>query len=103
VINQREGGITVYEFDAFTRRRSSTDAHEDLHVLPAAIYDWLEAQSLNLSDAGDAAWLRLGQRGGRRVVQVTSYAGVIPSVDTSNPATDRHRKTGHQTGALRLG
>ena len=26
-----------------------------------------------------------------------------PSVDTSNPAADRHSKTGHQTGALRLG
>ena len=28
---------------------------------------------------------------------------VVPSVDTSNPATDVHRKTGHHAGALRLG
>jgi hypothetical protein len=26
----------------------------------------------------------------------------VPSVDTSNPATDRHRKTGHHAGELRL-
>ncbi len=28
--------------------------------------------------------------------------GIMPSVDTSNPATDRHRKTGHHAGELRL-
>ena len=45
----------------------------------------------------------------RASVRVQSLFGhqygnrVRTSVDTSNPATDRHFKTGHQTGALRLG
>ncbi len=69
--------MTVYEFDALARRRSSTDAPDGLHVLPEAVYDWLEGECLRVSALGDAAWLRLGQRRGRRAIQVTSYAGVI--------------------------
>jgi hypothetical protein len=32
----------------------------------------------------------------------TATRSVRSSVDTSNPATDRHRKTGHHAGELRL-
>ena len=43
-------------------------------------------------------------RSTRQMATATGQQPVtIISVDTSNPATDRHFKTGHQTGALRLG
>lgn len=50
---------------------------EGLHPVPESVFDWLEVQCLRTAEVGDAAWLRLTQRRGRRVIQVTSYVGVI--------------------------
>jgi hypothetical protein len=51
---------------------------------------------------------RLVQSIGKTDTESTAFALEIngrpdrPSVDTSNPATDRHRKTGHHASELRL-
>ncbi len=50
-------------------------------MVPANVFGWLEEQCLRASEAGDAAWLRLTQRRGRRVMQVTSFVGVIRAPD----------------------
>ena len=68
-------GITIYEFDALTAADSGIGAAEGLHGIPARVYGWLEDQCLRAAEEGDAAWLRLTQRRGRRVVQVTSFVG----------------------------
>ncbi len=74
-------GITVYEFDALAAAGSGFVSAEGLHAIPEHVCAWLETQCLRASEQGDAAWLRLAQRRGRRVVQVTSYVGVIRAPD----------------------
>lgn len=74
-------GITVYEFDALMAAESNGAAADGLHGVPQNVYDWLEEQCLRCAEAEEAAWLRLTQRRGRRVVQVTSFVGVIRSPD----------------------
>lgn len=74
-------GITVFEFDALVAAKSHVAGCEGVHVVPDAVYAWLEDQCLRLSEEGAAAWLRLTQRRGRRVVQVTSFVGVVRSPD----------------------
>ncbi len=74
-------GITIYEFDALTAARSDGAAAKGLQRIPDKVYDWLEEQCLRCAEAGETAWLRLTQRHGRRVVQVTSYVGVIRAPD----------------------
>lgn len=74
-------GITIYEFDTLMAAGSDAADAEGLHRIPNKVYDWLEDQCLRAAEAGDAAWLRLTQRRGRRVVQVTSYVGVIRAPD----------------------
>lgn len=74
-------GITIYEFDALMAAGSDTAGAEGLHCIPDKVYGWLEFQSLRAAEEGEAAWLRLTQRRGRRVVQVTSFVGVIRTPD----------------------
>lgn len=74
-------GITIYEFDALAAVGSSFGGGEGLHVIPERVFGWLETQCLRAADRGDAGWLRLTQRRGRRVVQVTSFVGVIRAPD----------------------
>jgi 5-methylcytosine-specific restriction enzyme subunit McrC len=74
-------GITIFEFD--TLAALPVDGHRSLdkvglHEVPTPIFSWLESRALR---AGEAAWLRLTQRCGRRVVQVTSFVGVIRCPD----------------------
>lgn len=70
-------GITIYEFDALAPEASVGASAADLLSVPAEVFDWLEAQCLRTGATGDAAWLKLTQRRGRRAIQVTSYVGVI--------------------------
>jgi 5-methylcytosine-specific restriction enzyme subunit McrC len=70
-------GITVYEFDALASAGADFSGIDGVHVVPASVFGWLEEQCLRASDAGDSAWLRWTQRRGRRVIQVTSFVGVI--------------------------
>lgn len=70
-------GITIYEFDALMTAGSDAADAEGVHRIPDKVYVWLEDQCLRAAEAGEAAWLRLTQRRGRRVVQVTSFVGVI--------------------------
>ncbi len=74
-------GITIYEFDALMAEGSDAAGAEGLHRIPDKVYGWLEDQCLRSAEAREAAWLRLGQRQGRRVVQVTSFVGVIRAPD----------------------
>ena len=74
-------GITIYEFDALIAAASDYGDAENLHRVPEKVYCWLEDQCLRSAEAGDAAWLRLTQRRGRRAVQVTSFVGVIRAPD----------------------
>ena len=74
-------GITIYEFDALMAAGSDVASAEGFHRIPDKVYGWLEDQCLRAAEAGEAAWLRLTQRRGRRVVQVTSFVGVIRAPD----------------------
>ncbi len=70
-------GLTIYEFDALAPLGGGLSDIDRVHLIPVDVFKWLEEQCLRLAEEGDAVWLRLGQRRGRRVVQVTSYVGVI--------------------------
>jgi 5-methylcytosine-specific restriction enzyme subunit McrC len=70
-------GITIYEYDVLTSATSAPANARGLHKVPDAVYRWLEDQCLQTLESCKAVWLRLGRRYGHRVVQVTSYVGVI--------------------------
>lgn len=73
--------LTIYEFDALASASADFSVVDGVHVVPARVFGWLEEQCLRAVDAGDAAWVRWTQRRGRRVIQVTSFVGVIRSPD----------------------
>lgn len=70
-------GLTIYEFDALAAAGADFSDIDGIHMVPATVFGWLEEQCLRAADAGDAVWLRWAQRRGRRVIQVTSFVGVI--------------------------
>jgi len=74
-------GITIYEFDALMAAGSDVASAEGFHRIPDKVYGWLEDYCLRAAEEGEAAWLRLAQRRGRRVVQITSFVGVIRAPD----------------------
>lgn len=74
-------GRTIYEFDALMADGAGCSGIEGVHQVPDNVFSWLEEQCLRAADAGDAAWLRWTQRRGRRVIQVTSFVGVIRAPD----------------------
>lgn len=74
-------GITIYEFDTLVAAGLDALGVEGVHRIPVKVFGWLEDQCLRSAEAGEAAWLRLTQRRGRRVVQVTSFVGVIRAPD----------------------
>jgi 5-methylcytosine-specific restriction enzyme subunit McrC len=73
--------LTIYEFEALAPDGVDVSYIDGLHLIPAEVFRWLEEQCLRAADAGDAAWLRWAQRRGRRVIQVTSFVGVIRAPD----------------------
>ena len=73
--------VSIYEFDSLIASRLHFEGVDGLHPVSDTVYDWLEDQCLRFADAGEAAWLRLTQHRGRRVVQVTSFVGVIRAPD----------------------
>jgi 5-methylcytosine-specific restriction enzyme subunit McrC len=74
-------GITIYEFDVLIAAASGHAYSEGLHTIPDKVYGWLERQCLRAADESGVQWLRLTQRRGHRVVQVTSFVGVIRAPD----------------------
>lgn len=74
-------GITIYEFDALVAAAPEGAGNDGVHVVPAKVFEWLESQCLRSAELGDASWIRLTQRRGRRAVQVTSFVGVIRAPD----------------------
>lgn len=70
-------GITIYEYDALVPAGVASSDSVGLHSIPGSVFSWLELQCLKSSEAGDAAWLQLTQKRGRRVVKVMNYVGVI--------------------------
>ena len=73
-------GLTIYEFDALAAAGVSLSGIDGIHLVPASVFSWLEEQCLRATDAGNA-WLRWTQRHGHRVIQVTSFVGVIRAPD----------------------
>jgi 5-methylcytosine-specific restriction enzyme subunit McrC len=74
-------GLTIYEFDALAAAGADFSGIDGMHRVPTNVFRWLEEQCLRTADARDAAWLRWTQRRGRRVIQVTSFVGVIRAPD----------------------
>lgn len=74
-------GITIFEFDALAAHGPGVVAVDGVHAIPPKVFVWLELQCLQASDQQVATWLRLTQRRGHRVVQVTSFVGVIRAPD----------------------
>jgi 5-methylcytosine-specific restriction enzyme subunit McrC len=74
-------GTTIYEFDALMAAGSEAADAKGLHSIPSRVFSWLEDQCLGAAEEGKVAWLRLTQRRGHRVVQVTSFVGVIRAPD----------------------
>lgn len=70
-------GLTIYEFDALAAAGADFSGINDMHLIPANVFGWLEEQCLRAADARNVSWLRWTQRRGRRVIQVTSFVGVI--------------------------
>ncbi len=68
-------GATIFEFDAVAPLGAGAGVTE----VPPEVFAWLERICLQTAERGEAAWLRLTQRRGRRVVQVTSFVGVMRS------------------------
>ena len=77
----RVSGISIYEFDVLIAGTSGDASSEGLHTIPDQVYGWLERQCLRATNESGAQWLRLTQRHGHRVVQVTSFVGVIRAPD----------------------
>ncbi len=74
-------GLTIYEFDALAATGTDFSGIDGVHLVPVNVFRWLEAQCQRAADAGGAVWLRWAQRRGRRVIQVTSFVGVIRAPD----------------------
>ncbi|HHV48705.1 MAG TPA: McrC family protein [Rhodocyclaceae bacterium] len=74
-------GTTIYEFDALVADAPGVSETVGLRSVPEPVFAWLESQALSLAEAGEEVWLRLCQRRGRRVVQVTRFVGVIRAPD----------------------
>lgn len=74
-------GLTIYEFDTLAAAGAEVSGIDGVHRVPAHVMAWLEGQCLRAAERGDAAWLRWTQRRGRRVIQVTSFVGVIHTPD----------------------
>lgn len=71
----------IYEFDALVAAAAGVADGVGLRTVPPPVFSWLEAQALRLAEVGEAPWLRLTQRRGRRAVQVTNFVGVIRAPD----------------------
>ncbi len=70
-------GITIFEFDTLAVLPSSSPNIVGLRNISDDVFAWLEAQALRSNEAGEATWLRLTQRHGRKAIQVKSFVGVI--------------------------
>lgn len=70
-------GTTIYEFDALAAHAPGVSDTVGLRLVPQQVFAWLESKALSQAETGEAAWLRLSQRQGQRVIQVTSFVGVI--------------------------
>lgn len=73
--------LTIYEFDALAAAGADFSGIDGIYTVPSSVFGWLEEQCLRAADAGEAAWLKWRQRRGRRVIQVTSFVGVIRAPD----------------------
>lgn len=71
------GAITLFEFDTLAAESSHAARTTRLVTVPDEVHAWLETQALRMSEGSQPAWARLTQRSSHRVVQVTSYVGVI--------------------------
>lgn len=73
-------GTTIYEFDVMAPLGTG-GGMDDVNMIPAKVFNWLEEKCLRTSEQGGTPWLRLTQRRGHKVIQVTSFVGVIRTPD----------------------
>lgn len=69
--------ITVFEFEHLISDAGAHSSEVGVHVVPQAVFNWLEGACLRSADKDDVAWLKLSQKKGRRTIQFRSYVGVI--------------------------
>ncbi len=67
--------VTIFEFGLIAPPGSNS--HIDIQDIPERVFLWLETCCLKSSAEGEIACLRLTQRHGRKVIQVTSFVGVL--------------------------
>lgn len=72
---------TIFEYDVLVEEGGGKLVGSGEMAVPPPVFDWLSQQCLIQSEEKAARWARLGQRGGRAVVQVTNYVGVIRAPD----------------------
>lgn len=73
--------LTIFEFDVLGPEGTELSNLKSVHLVPIPVFVWLERECARVADAGESSWLRWAQRAGRRVIQVTSFVGVINTVD----------------------
>lgn len=71
------GSVTIHEFDALVAGSACGSWVHGACTVSDSVFQWLEAECLRASAAGEANWLRFAQHRGRRALQVMSYVGVI--------------------------
>ncbi|WP_168879722.1 McrC family protein [Rhizobium sp. P28RR-XV] len=69
--------LTIHEFDILVGEGAAGTGGNAAAVVPNYVFEWLQEQCLAQTEGEGARWARLAQRGGRLVVQVTNYVGVI--------------------------
>ncbi len=69
--------LTIHEFDILVGEGPAGIVENAAAVVPNHVFEWLQEQCLAQTEGKGARWARLAQRGGRLVVQVTNYVGVI--------------------------
>ena len=69
--------LTIHEFDILVGEGTAGTVENAAPVVPNHVFEWLQEQCLAQTEGKGARWARLAQRGGRLVVQVTNYVGVI--------------------------
>lgn len=68
--------VSVCEFDWLGVEAGTSVPAEGFHAVPKDVFDWLDDECRRASNAR-SPWLKSGYRHGRRLVQVTSFVGVI--------------------------
>lgn len=73
--------LTAYEYDVLVASSKDDSTASTVKVVPKALFKWLQAEALRLSESSETAWLRLSQCHGQPAVRLLNYVGVVRSPD----------------------